>query len=205
MQNIKLTYFDFHGGRAEPVRMALAIGKIEFEDIRVSFMDFARMRGSLPLKAVPVMEVDGVSYCESNAMTRYVGKLTGLYPDDPWQAFLCDEILEASEDVTVALVKTFGLEGDALKEARDKLENGIITDCLELFNKRLAAAGGAYFSANQLTVADLKVMVWLRALNAGQLDHVSNSLVASVAPELNTYVGRISQLPSVAKYLEQIS
>ncbi len=205
MQNIKLTYFDFHGGRAEPVRMALVIGGIDFEDIRISFMDFGRMCSTFPLKAVPVMEVDGVSYCESNAMTRYAGKLAGLYPDDAWQAFLCDEVLEVAEDVTVALVKTFGLEGDELKEAREKLANGIITDGLQLFDRRLKAAGGKYFADNKLTVADLKVLVWIRALNAGQLDHVSDSLVEQVAPDLNTYVAHISQLPPVSEYLQKVS
>ena len=32
MAKLKLTYFDFHGGRGEPARLALAIGGIAFED-----------------------------------------------------------------------------------------------------------------------------------------------------------------------------
>ena len=32
---LKLTYFDFHGGRGEPARIALSIGGIPFEDDRV--------------------------------------------------------------------------------------------------------------------------------------------------------------------------
>jgi hypothetical protein len=31
MPKLKLTYFDFHGGRGEPARLALSIGGIPFE------------------------------------------------------------------------------------------------------------------------------------------------------------------------------
>jgi hypothetical protein len=35
MSEIKLTYFDFDGGRGEVVRLILSIAGIEFTDIRV--------------------------------------------------------------------------------------------------------------------------------------------------------------------------
>ena len=31
MPKLKLTYFDFHGGRGEPAKLALSIGGIPFE------------------------------------------------------------------------------------------------------------------------------------------------------------------------------
>jgi len=39
MQKIKLSYFDFHGGRGEPARLALSIAGIPFEDDRVPGAD----------------------------------------------------------------------------------------------------------------------------------------------------------------------
>ena len=42
MSNLKLTYFDFHGGRGEPARLALSIGGIPFQDDRVAFADWER-------------------------------------------------------------------------------------------------------------------------------------------------------------------
>ena len=38
MAKLKLTFFDFHGGRGEPARLALSIGGIPFEDDRVKGM-----------------------------------------------------------------------------------------------------------------------------------------------------------------------
>ncbi len=39
MAKLKLTYFDFDGGRGEPARLALHIGGIAFEDHRISGKD----------------------------------------------------------------------------------------------------------------------------------------------------------------------
>ena len=41
MSRIKLTYFDFDGGRAEPTRLALSIAGIAFEDERLSFQQIS--------------------------------------------------------------------------------------------------------------------------------------------------------------------
>ena len=43
MSQLKLTYFDTHGGRAEPIRLALHLGGIAFEDFRFPFADFAEV------------------------------------------------------------------------------------------------------------------------------------------------------------------
>ena len=45
MSQLKLTYFDMHGGRGEPARLAMAIGGIDFEDSRFAFAEFAEVRG----------------------------------------------------------------------------------------------------------------------------------------------------------------
>lgn len=201
---MKLTYFDINGGRSEPTRIAMSIGGIAFEDHRISFPEFGEMRSSLPLNAVPVLEVGGVLYTQSNAMTRYVGRQAGLYPDDPWQAFLVDEIMEVLEDMTHFIVQTFGLEGDELKAARAKLVDERLTKCLKLLDARLAAAGGAYFADNKLTIADLKVFVWVRALNSGNLDHVPTDLVEKIAPSLNEHMDRVGSDAGVAAYHEKL-
>ena len=47
MANLKLTYFDFHGGRGEPARLALSIGGIPFDDDRVAFADWEQRKDCL--------------------------------------------------------------------------------------------------------------------------------------------------------------
>ncbi len=204
MSQLKLTYFDFNGGRAEPARLALHIGGIAFEDSRFGFADFAEVRKSTPLGQVPVLHVDGVQVTQSDAITRYVGKLTGLYPLDAFQALLCDEVLDGVEDANVKLGTTFGLTGDALKEARTALVNGALPQYLGWLQTQLQAHGGQYFVDNRLTIADLKVFTFVRGLTSGRLDHVPTDLVEKIAPLLAAHTQRIAQTPAIAQYYAKL-
>mgnify|MGYP000220405697 CR=1 FL=1 len=200
MSTLQLTYFDIDGGRAEPARLALHIGGIAFEDKRFAFPEFAELRKSTPFGQVPTLHVDGVLVTQSDAITRYAGKLAGLYPTDPFQALLCDEVLTAVEDANIKLGTSFGLTGDALKEARTALVNGPLPLYLGWLQTQLQAHGGAFFADNRLTVADLKVFVFVRGLRSGRLDHVPLDLVERVAPALVGYLERIAQTPAIAQY-----
>lgn len=200
MSTIKLTYFDMPGGRAEPARIVLTAGKIPFEDHRISFEEFGKTRSSLPLSAVPIVEIDGTVYTQSNAMNRYFGKLTGYYPDDPWEAFKCDEVMGVTEDVLNKIVQTFGLKDEKLKAARKVLADETITRYVKLLDTRLAAAGGQYFADHRLTVGDLKVFIQLRSLSMGVLDHVPSDIVTSIAPAVQDYADRIAKEPIVINY-----
>jgi glutathione S-transferase len=200
MPQLKLTYFDFHGGRAEPVRLALAIGGVVFEDYRFSFPEFAEVRKTTPFNQVPTLDVDGVRVTQCDAILRYAGKLAGLYPTDPFQALLCDEVMYVVEEAGVKMGPSFRLTGDAQKEARLALVNGSIPVYLAWLQRQLVAHGGQYFADNRLTVADLKVFVDVRGLNSGRLDHIPTDLVEKVAPLLNAHMQRIAQMPAVAKY-----
>ena len=200
MSQLKLTYFDVHGGRGEPVRLALAIGGIAFEDHRFSFAEFPEVRKTTPFGQVPTLEVDGVTVTQCDAMLRYAGKLAGLYPNDAFQALLCDEVMYVVEESIVRLGPTFRMTGEEQKAARLALVNGPLPVYLQWLEKQLLAHGGEYFADNRLTVADLKVFVDIRGLNSGRLDHVPTDLVEKVAPALNAHLQRISSLPAVQAY-----
>jgi hypothetical protein len=61
MAKLKLAYFDFHGGRGEPARLALSIGGIAFKDDRVPTSEWPRRKPNTPFGGLPVLEVDGRS------------------------------------------------------------------------------------------------------------------------------------------------
>lgn len=204
MDKLKLTYFDFPGGRAEPARLALHIGGIPFEDHRFAFGDFAEVRKTTPLNQVPTLHINDVQVTQSDAITRYAGKLAGLYPEDALQALFCDEVLSALEDINVKLGTTFGLTGDALKSAREALVAESLPRYLRWLQSQLESHGGEFFADNRLTIADLKAFVILRWLASGKLDHIPTDLVASVAPKLATYADRIAATPAIAEYYRML-
>jgi glutathione S-transferase len=199
MTTYKLTYFDIDGGRAEPVRIAFHAAGIEFEDQRITFPEFMEMRGSTRFNSVPVLEIDGTVVTQTNGMCRFVGKMAGLYPEDATEALYCDEALGAIEDLLHKLVPTFGLEGDALKAAREELVDGWITTFVKGLGEILER-GGDYFADNRFTVADMKVAYLTQWLNSGQLDHVATDLVERLAPALNAHADRVMNEPVVKAY-----
>ena len=121
-EHIKLTYLDSKG-IAEPIRLALSIGGVPFEDNRVSYEEIADMRaaGKLPFGQVPVLEVsedpgkvglDGSSkkgpvvIGQSNAILRWAGARVGLATPAPgsYAALQLDSQLDALSDIHKALV-----------------------------------------------------------------------------------------------------
>lgn len=197
---LKLTYFDFDGGRGEPVRLALHLGGIPFEDHRIPGKEWPGLRDRMPFQAMPVLEVDGRAVTQSNSILRYAGKLAGLYPKDDLQALLCDEAMDAAEDIGTKISNTMALEGDAKKKAREALASGPIPRFLEQLQARLQAAGGEHFADKRLTVADLKVWGWIRWLRSGALDHVPKDLADRLAPQLVRHAERMAAHPKIAAY-----
>src|SRR5438552_18660532 len=110
MAKLKLTYFDFDGGRGEPARLALHIGGIPFEDVRIAGKDWPAFRDKTPFYAMPTLEVDGRGVTQSNSINRYVCNLAGPYPKDDWQAPLSGETMTSAEDSSTRIANTINLD-----------------------------------------------------------------------------------------------
>jgi glutathione S-transferase len=201
MPTLKLTYFDVDGGRAEAARLAMALGNVPFEDDRFTFSEFQQRKQDTPFAAFPVLEVDGVHLAQCNGINRYVGKLAGLYPDDPLQAAFCDEAMDAVEDIAVRVQPTLVIRDEEEKRrARQVLVDGPIPHYLRALEGRLIARGGEWFADGRLTVADLKVFVWMRDVT--NLDHVPADLPDRVAPKLVEHFERVKTHPGVKTYYD---
>jgi glutathione S-transferase len=203
MFKLKLTYFDIHGGRGEPARLAMFIGGIEFEDRRIPFDAWPTVKAQTPFHAVPVLEVDGSVITQSNTINRFVGKLANLYPNDPWQAALCDEVMDAVEDISHKIGATFAINDQTEKKiVRETLASGPIPLYLTRLQTLLQERGGEYFADKRLTVADLRVFVWIRHLRSGDLDHIPTDLVDRTAPLLVKHLERLNNDAKIVAYYE---
>ena len=81
--HIVLSYFPIHGA-AERVRLALWLGGIAFDDVRVPLAEWPKLKSQTPYGQLPIMSIDGGPYiAQSGAMLQYVGKLAPkLCPTD---------------------------------------------------------------------------------------------------------------------------
>lgn len=200
MSKPKLTYFDLPG-RGEVSRLAFTIAGIDFEDHRVPRTEWGALKPTTPWGGMPILEIDGKVLAQSNAVNRYVGRLTGLYPvEDAWAAAKCDEIMDAVEDVANHLVSTFSLP-DAEKVARrTELLAGPIGHILAGYERNLKANGGEFFAGNKLSVGDLKVYGSLRWLSSGALDGIPTTFIAEKYPTLSAFKARLDAHPKIAEW-----
>lgn len=99
---MKVVYFKM-AGRAGAVRAALKLARIKYENDFVDRDSMQELKPRLPFGQVPVFEVNGEIVAQSNAFLRYVGKFSGLYPDDPFDALKVDEIVDGVSDSMLLL------------------------------------------------------------------------------------------------------
>ena len=114
----------------------MTIGGVPFEDNRVKPADFPALRSELPFGALPVLEVDGKLFAQSNGINRYVGKLAGLYPTDPLEAAFCDEAMDAVEDAGARIGPSMRIKDEAeKKKVRQEMADGPLTLFLRGFGE----------------------------------------------------------------------
>eukprot|EP00631_Chrysoreinhardia_giraudii_P003294 CAMPEP_0197424310 /NCGR_PEP_ID=MMETSP1170-20131217/25567_1 /TAXON_ID=54406 /ORGANISM="Sarcinochrysis sp, Strain CCMP770" /LENGTH=235 /DNA_ID=CAMNT_0042951789 /DNA_START=7 /DNA_END=714 /DNA_ORIENTATION=+ len=86
---------------AEPIRLALTIGGVDFEDERIGYdeVNARRQRGELPFGQVPVLVTkDGAVLSQTSAILRWAGQQAGL-EESPF----CDAVEAALGDVRVVM------------------------------------------------------------------------------------------------------
>ena len=209
---IRLFYTEIPFWRAEVSRLALYIGNIDFEDVRMTWKeDFDTMieTGKLPygvtspFRQIPVMEVDGQVVGQTGGIARFCGKLSGLYPkNDDILAAQIDQILDAATDITNLVGLTMReKEPDKKKVARQKLSKetlpkwfGFLEDLLQ--EKKISE----WFAGDKMSVADLAIWRLLGWIISGKLEHVPITLLDTF-PKLEKLYKRVDSHPKVQEWI----
>lgn len=183
MPNLKLTYFNAPG-RAEPVRIALFLAGLPFEDVRVDFPQFGAMRamGALPLGSVPLLEVDGFPIVQTGAMLRYVAHLGApdLYPRDALAAFIVDSAIDTFNDTLSNALTPSMFERDMERKLamRATFVAGPLTLACRYVEGLIARSGGPFLVGAELTIADLMIANQVLQLQSGRLDGITADTLA---------------------------
>ena len=202
-----VSYFNLKA-RGEPTRLALVIGKVPFEDWRLpAFDQWPAMKPTTRWGQLPELTVgEGDSelvFAQGDAMLRYAGKLTGLYPTDDLEALRVDEFLGAVEDVRMQIVPSVR-EKDAEKKAamRKALDEETLPMWLGKFDGFIGTNGGTYLAKSggkpALTIADLGLYALMSWLTGGVLDGVSTDW--SRFANITAMCAAISAIPEVAEF-----
>lgn len=182
---LHLRYFPFPA-RAGAIRDALRIGGIAFEDEHVPQERFAELKagGALPFGSLPVLAATiagkTVTSAQSNAILRYVGRLTGLYPvEDPLRALKVDEALEVGEDLYHVIGPSMGEPDPGRRMAMRKVLAEETLPRWGGYLERLLVANGrtGFVVGDSLTIADLKLHWIIDKLTNGTLDGIPRTVL----------------------------
>lgn len=178
MPTLQLTYFDAPG-RAEPVRVALHLAGLPFEDSRLKFPAFMELKaqGAFPLGSVPVLTVDGVPMAQTAAMLRFVARLGGttLYPADPRAAFVVDSVLDSFNDTLSNALMPSLFERDMTKklEMRAAFAAGPMVRVFGYAEAMIERSGGPFVAGQTMSIADLVIAQQIVQIRDGGLDGIT--------------------------------
>ena len=215
--DIKLIYFNFPFWRAEVSRIALFHAGIKFEDVRISSEEFTTIKANgtlkdgtiIPTKALPCLTVDGVSICQTGAIARFCGKLSGLYPNDDYLACaFIDQILDTCSDITNALSypPNFQNENDQENFRKSLYQvDGKLTKyfkALNLIMKDYNSIIKDLSPSLHFTIGDLATWGIVKWFKSGVIDYIPTNIADSYTDLILTH-NRISELKTVQEWLSK--
>ena len=179
---LRLIYPDIPFWRAETSRLALFIGGIEFEDLRPSREEIAKMKTDVtfPFGQFPVLQVDGKTIAQTGAIARFCGKLSGLYPSkDEFAAAKVDEVIDLATDITNQMRPALREKDPKLRiEMRRELSKTILPRWLGFLEKLLQDNGDTgFFVGHSISVADLAVWRLCAWISGGIIDGLPVNLL----------------------------
>ncbi|KAJ3053569.1 hypothetical protein HK097_003946 [Rhizophlyctis rosea] len=176
--HLKVTYFNMKA-RAEPIRLALAIGDIPFEDERLTREQFAELKETYPFGQLPILTIDHKTViAQQHAILRYVGRFAGLYPEDPIEQAKVDQFLGFAEDINFAVGKTLHTTDPTLKKSqREELSSKTLPKLFGYLERSASQTATGYLVGSKLTVADIVLYCFDGWLRMGVLDHVSPTIL----------------------------
>lgn len=177
MTKPKLTYFDAPISRGEECRLALHIAGIDFEDVRIDFADWPRMKAQTPYGALPVLELPGhPPLAHSNAILVMIGRQHGLHPTDAFEAARHEGMMQHVEDLRGVVGPTIRMGDAEKKAAREAMVEGFIPAWARSAEKNIL--GEPFFGGATLNVVDLKLHMTVRWFIGGKVDHIPATIFA---------------------------
>ena len=183
---LRFIYTNMPFWRAEVSRIALFIGDVKFEDLRIDREEFLRAKESgklddgtvMPCHQIPVLVVDGTSIAQTGGIARFCGKLSGLYPtDDYLRAAQIDQFIDFATDLSTMVFSTNQFKDENQKlAARLELANGPLKRKLGMLELSVPE-GSDWIVPHSITIADIAIWRVLGGLTSGLLDGMPKDLL----------------------------
>jgi len=149
----KLYYFNIRA-LAEPIRYLFAYGGQAYEDVRVERGDWPKLKPTMPMGQMPVLEVDGHRVHQSVAIERYVAKRVGLAGANDWENLQIDSVVDTINDLRQKIAAVHFEADEAIKQ---KKKETLIAETVPFYLGKLeeiAKENKGHLAVSKLTWAD---------------------------------------------------
>ena len=193
MAKYTLYYFKANG-RAAVARAILSFVKADWTNITYDYIkDWPAIKksGLAEYEQLPVLEVNGKKYCESNAINIYLGEIFNLMGNNPEENYQINNLLMTYDDIFQLVLNIMHADPDKKDELKKKGEDRM-KFFIKKFEKRYVEHGaGKYFLGDKFTLADIY-------LCCGILENISllcpkNFEIKEIAPNLGNLVQRVKE------------
>eukprot|EP00927_Polykrikos_kofoidii_P078704 TRINITY_DN75518_c0_g1_i1.p1 TRINITY_DN75518_c0_g1~~TRINITY_DN75518_c0_g1_i1.p1 ORF type:complete len:265 (-),score=40.43 TRINITY_DN75518_c0_g1_i1:139-891(-) len=214
---LRLIYLDAKC-RGEPLRLALVVSGLPFEDVRASYEEIADMRtsGYLPFGQVPALVIDGVPFGQSAALLRWIGRQGGLYPSH--LELQIDAALESIADLhkefplfwynnalvrspkTGQLVESTKFTPQLQAAVHRTLVNDFIPERFAQLERYMVKSGGPFLCGAEMTIADILLYVIVDGIFDGSYCEGIPWSVLQECPMVRSLVQLIGAHPRIAEW-----
>jgi len=208
--NISIIYFNFPFWRAEVSRIALDIGKIKYNDIRIDRDEFTRARSTgqlddgtvIPFHQLPCLIVDNESIGQTAGIARFCGKLSGLYPkDENLMAAKIDQFIDLLTDITV-LIFNAGRDLEPREKIikRQEFYEQEFTRKLKMLEKNISNNEKTIMD-NSFNISDIALWSFVNWINSGTVDGFPNNILKNY-PKIEKVFNYVNELPEIKEWIK---
>ena len=183
---LSFIYFDFPFWRAEVGKIALYVGGIDFENRLITREEFQRVKRDgylddgtiIPFHQFPCLIVDGVPIAQTGGISRFCGKLSGMYPNNnDLLAAQIDQFLDFATDITVLVANTGHGENDETKKLkRQELVAGDLAIKLCMLDKNIPDDSD-WILGSSMGLPDIAIWRLMGWLSSGMLDGIPRDIL----------------------------
>ncbi|KAF3831643.1 hypothetical protein GH733_000455, partial [Mirounga leonina] len=150
----------------------------------------------LLFQQVPMVEIDGMKLVQTRSILHYIADKHHLFGKDLKERTLIDMYVEGTLDLLeLIIMHPFLKPDDQQKEVVNMAQKAIIR-YFPVFEKVLRDHGQRFLVGNQLSLADVILLQTILALE----EKIPNIL--SAFPHLQEFTVKISNIPTIKKFLE---
>ncbi|KAM7542650.1 hypothetical protein Aperf_G00000016069 [Anoplocephala perfoliata] len=156
---LRLIYFNFRG-RGELIRLILHAAEKDFEDHRVTLIEWPILKPKMPYKKMPVLEVtppggEKVMLTESLAIVRLLARTFDLYGNDAREIYLIERM---SSLITTLMEEIYAFQLKDPKNFAKIVTSEHLFEFFDAIEMALKERKGNFILGNRVSVADIHVI-----------------------------------------------